>query len=254
MNATRLARVTAFAFALGRRTRARTATACNRRFVQPCQTDDPSIRQGDDMIAARKTRAAGRSLSRLARTGLLGLALVAATAFGVIASGCSSSSSGGVAQVGTDTTTTDGSTSPSGSGDPAAYAACMRRNGVPNFPDPEGDNVRIDKGLEDSPQFEAGDNACKSLRPGGRVSQPSPQQRAEAQRLGLRHAACMRENGVPNFPDPVVMADGRFDFPTGIHVDEDSPRYRAAAQACRGLGRGAKGAVGGPSGGGGSRS
>lgn len=57
--------------------------------------------------------------------------------------------------------------------DPAAqaqmlkYAQCMRRNGVPSFPDPQGgalDPGDLDTG---SPLFKAAERKCQALRPAG---------------------------------------------------------------------------------------
>ncbi len=51
------------------------------------------------------------------------------------------------------------------------FAACMRDNGVPNFPDPKpGEGVNIDGDLFDinSPAFKAAQEKCHSLTgPGG---------------------------------------------------------------------------------------
>ena len=45
----------------------------------------------------------------------------------------------------------------------------------------------------------------------------------------IAYAQCMRENGVPAFPDP--DAEGRF---RGVgHEQQDNPKYRAAVEACR---------------------
>src|SRR6266700_2433622 len=46
---------------------------------------------------------------------------------------------------------------------------------------------------------------------------------------GRRYAQCMRNNGVPDFPDP--DADGRL---RGIgHEQQDNPTYKAAMETCR---------------------
>jgi hypothetical protein len=47
------------------------------------------------------------------------------------------------------------------------YAQCMRKNGVPQFPDPQGG--ALDTGDVDlnSPQFKAAAQKCQSLRPAG---------------------------------------------------------------------------------------
>jgi hypothetical protein len=50
------------------------------------------------------------------------------------------------------------------------WAQCMRTNGVPNFPDPQGGRIRVTpKGSidGDSPQFEKAVQACRHLEAGG---------------------------------------------------------------------------------------
>ena len=53
-----------------------------------------------------------------------------------------------------------------GQGDPQAaenmrkFAQCMRDNGVPHFPDPEGGMVRIDKSMAEDPDFAAAQQKC----------------------------------------------------------------------------------------------
>jgi hypothetical protein len=62
-------------------------------------------------------------------------------------------------------------TTPTGNLDPhealLAYAQCMRDNGVPNFPDPNGGEMLLDRNEFDinSPAFKAAQTACESLRP-----------------------------------------------------------------------------------------
>ena len=54
---------------------------------------------------------------------------------------------------------------------------------------------------------------------------------ADPQQAALVFAQCMRNNGVPDFPDP--DADGRF---RGLgHEQGDDPKFRAAQEACREL-------------------
>jgi hypothetical protein len=46
---------------------------------------------------------------------------------------------------------------------------------------------------------------------------------------GRRYAQCMRDNGVPDFPDPDANGQLR-----GIgHEQQDTPTYRAALEKCR---------------------
>ena len=48
---------------------------------------------------------------------------------------------------------------------------------------------------------------------------------------GRRYAQCMRDHGLPDFPDP--DANGQF---RGIgHEQQDTPTYKAAMEACRAL-------------------
>jgi hypothetical protein len=86
------------------------------------------------------------------------------------------------------------------------FAACMRSNGVSQFPDPgAGGKLTIDGVVNgssldpDAPAFKQAMNACKDLEPAGFTgSKRSPQQMAAA----LKFAQCVRANGVPDFPDP----------------------------------------------------
>jgi hypothetical protein len=82
----------------------------------------------------------------------------------------------------------------------------MRANGVRGFPDPSAsgsftiDGVVNGSSLDpNSATFERAIEACKSLEPPGFTgARATPQQTA----VRLEFARCMRENGVPDFPDP----------------------------------------------------
>src|SRR5512133_1771903 len=63
--------------------------------------------------------------------------VVAALGLALLASGCGGSSGAGGAQRPNGGSSSSGSSGDSGKGDAAAYSACMRKNGVPNFPDPD---------------------------------------------------------------------------------------------------------------------
>jgi hypothetical protein len=80
------------------------------------------------------------------------------------------------------------------------FAECIREHGVPHFPDPDakGDFVF---GIDVTPAvWQKAVHACKDLEPPGALSgKRSPKQQSAA----LRFAACIRENGVKDFPDPV---------------------------------------------------
>jgi hypothetical protein len=112
------------------------------------------------------------------------------------------------------------------------FAKCMRENGVPDFPDPEvgddgGFRVRIPGG-QNKEQVQAAMEKCRSLMPnGGKEIKLDPEQVEKVRQL----ARCMRENGVPNFPDP--GADGAIELNGDAGFDPDSPTVRAAMEKCR---------------------
>jgi hypothetical protein len=61
----------------------------------------------------------------------------------------------------------DSSLSPAEQARALKYAQCMRKNGVPEFPDPQGGTVDPGDVNLNSPQFKAADQKCQSLRPAG---------------------------------------------------------------------------------------
>jgi hypothetical protein len=165
------------------------------------------------------------------------LALAALASLALLTAGCGGSSGQGVAEVDTTEPTTTESSSPDGSSsaDPTAYSACMRKNGVPKFPDPDSDGrLRLKAGPgtgidPESAQFKAADTACRKLGLG--PSTLSPAQRAEDREQLLAFSACMRKNGVPNFPDPTFNPDGSGGITLERGLDR-TPQFKAAEQAC----------------------
>jgi hypothetical protein len=88
------------------------------------------------------------------------------------------------------------------------FAQCMRENGISQFPDPDASgNLTIDGVVNgssidpDSPMWQQAVGACKDLQPPGFTG--GGERSAGQQSAALRFAQCMRENGVPDFPDPV---------------------------------------------------
>jgi hypothetical protein len=88
-------------------------------------------------------------------------------------------------------------------------AACMRAHGVSQFPDPTAAgviHVGVAAGLDPaSPLFRAAATRCQGDLP--RVSAPSPSQSAAMDQRALRYAACMRSHGVFDFPDPRISGN-----------------------------------------------
>jgi hypothetical protein len=185
----------------------------------------------------------------------LGAAALAAAliALGVLVTGCGGNSpTGGVASLSshaskTSTTSSTAAGSPGG-GEPSpgsqavAYAACMRSHGVANFPDPKvstnGNEVKVAIGVNPSitgnPQFKSAQQACgKLLGGGGPGSGPNHQISPQEQSQYLKAAACIRSHGIPNFPDPTFSGGGVHIAHQGLN--EISPAFKAAVQACESL-------------------
>ena len=124
----------------------------------------------------------------------------------------------------------------------------MRANGVPNFPDPNpgrGGLFSLAGINPSSPAFRAAQAKCQKLMGGGppvpgSTTHPSAQTLAKLVRI----ARCMRQHGVPQFPDPRTSVPSH---PAGIHEITDfdgaillfpttmnlqAPAYRQALTAC----------------------
>ncbi len=86
------------------------------------------------------------------------------------------------------------------------FSQCMRSNGVSDFPDPNAsgqltiDAIANGSGVDtNTPAFQQALSACKDLEPPGFTGSTRSAQQQEA---GLKFAQCIRDNGVPDFPDP----------------------------------------------------
>jgi hypothetical protein len=119
------------------------------------------------------------------------------------------------------------------------FAECMRANGVRAFPDPDASGEltidRVANGSSVDPSsaaFEQASSACKDLEPPGFTGHKrSPEQ----QKVALKFAQCMRDNGIKDFPDP--PADGPLidtnRIPSAAGRGALSiPGFRAATDTC----------------------
>lgn len=178
----------------------------------------------------------------------LATALIAA---GVLVAGCGGSSpTNSVASLSSHasktSTTSSAAAGSTGSASPesqaVAYSACMRSHGVANFPDPQISNngnehkiaMRVTPGITGNPHFKSAQQACNKLLPGGGPGEGSNHQiTPQEQSQYLKAAACIRSHGIPNFPDPTFSGGG-------VHIEhqglnESSPAFKAAVQACESL-------------------
>jgi hypothetical protein len=105
-----------------------------------------------------------------------------------------------------------------------AYAHCVRAHGDPGFPDPNS------QGLFPHPADQLAGRACGHLLP----SQPlTAAQKQQHVRQALQFAACMRSHGYPSFPDPIVRNGGAAVGTDLAGIDQSSPQFHGAVQACR---------------------
>jgi hypothetical protein len=113
-----------------------------------------------------------------------------------------------------------------------AYAQCMRSRGEPSFPDPNSQgNFDIPANVDpNSPSYLSANKACEHLNPSTPMT--AAQQR-EVSSQALKWAVCIRSHGIPNFPDPVVNANGM--RLSGHGPAPTVPQFQAAQQACRKL-------------------
>jgi hypothetical protein len=122
-----------------------------------------------------------------------------------------------------------------GTADGAKFSACMRKRGVTNFPDPNGQGlitIHSGEGIDPgSPAFQSARTSCDKLLPNG--GQPTPAQIAQQQQKLLAFSACMRAHGVKDFPDP---SNGGLQIHVhpGSDLDSGNPTFQKAQQACRG--------------------
>lgn len=125
-----------------------------------------------------------------------------------------------------------------------AFAHCVRRHGVPDFPDPQPGpgNSKFPSAQRlhvSGTQLSTAENACEHLLPAGTDDQfPA----AEVQLLltgMLRFSQCMRHHGVPNWPDPSTDSEGRPLFLLSAHgftrQQARSPRIVHIQRECQHL-------------------
>jgi hypothetical protein len=174
--------------------------------------------------------------------------VLAVGASALVAAGCGGGSAR-VASVASSTTTRGGSSANSAAQPalarfqtPLAYARCIRAHGVPNFPDPDSKGAFDKQALRSptsGPRYQTASETCHRrgsvLGPGVQPSHLGLQQMMSDL---LSFARCVRSNGVPNWPDPSVNAEGPGSpgFPGDVPgVDLQSPQVLDAIGKCQHL-------------------
>ncbi|GAA3618092.1 hypothetical protein GCM10022419_124530 [Nonomuraea rosea] len=134
-----------------------------------------------------------------------------------------------VASAGSPAATTSAASTASGNDGGLKFAQCMRENGI-EMPDPEGSDGRIQVRLPEGADPQKAKTAmeqCKQHLPNGGEPEQADPQKLEQQR---KFAQCMRDNGVPKFPDP--DASGGFKMGPDTGMDPNDPKVQAARQTC----------------------
>ncbi|WP_187366083.1 hypothetical protein [Trebonia kvetii] len=133
--------------------------------------------------------------------------------------GCGSAAGGG---------TTAGTSSATPDDETMSIVTCYRTHGDPSFPDPVYDpsDGRWHFAISPGSAPASTQQACQHLFPSSNASPPVPQ--AQFQKL-VRYAECIRQHGVPNWPDP--DPDGSFPLPSSINPKDAA--NQAAGTACQ---------------------
>jgi hypothetical protein len=161
--------------------------------------------------------------------------LAAVAMLAVIVAGCGN----GPAGTGNSTVTSGGNSTISAHEKAVKFAECMRANGVSGFPDPDASGALTIDGVingssldPNSAAWKQAIGACQDLEPPGFTgTKVTPQLRTAR----LRFAQCMRDNGVPDFPDPTpngpLIDTNRIPSLAGKDPRSD-PGLHAAMQKC----------------------
>lgn len=151
-------------------------------------------------------------------------AATAILASALLLAGCSNAPESGIPEGNTPS----GSRKPTAQPTPGAqaYAECMREYDIDmSDPDPATGLPTLGDSVDpDGPAFIAAQEACGDLLPGGIRGEED----TTDTETYLAFAECMRENGVPDFPDP-QPGSGEGLFPG---IDRTDPAFQQALEAC----------------------
>ena len=115
--------------------------------------------------------------------------------------------------------------------DTQAFVDCMRDNGIEmTDPDPQSGRPQIGPNVDiESNEYKSAMDVCQDLLPAANEGDANDPEKLEQLKA---FAACMRENGMPEFPDPQAMDDGSYGFPGLEGGTREDPAYQAAAEKC----------------------
>jgi hypothetical protein len=122
------------------------------------------------------------------------------------------------------------------------FAECIRSNGVSEFPDPNASGefvygIKAGSSLDpSSAAWKTAIGACRNLEPSDFMPTTFSTKQIEAR---VKFAQCVRDNGVPDFPDPTTNGP-LVDVSNG----SSNPELQAALHKCRRLNPAAGGEAG----------
>lgn len=112
------------------------------------------------------------------------------------------------------------------------YSQCMRKHGLSEFPDADAEGrIKLRLGSIDpnSAVFREASDACRHLAPEGWGDTEADPGDAEVM---LEFARCMRENGIPDYPDPDPNTGFRIAVGPGTNLNPDDPKVRETLDIC----------------------
>jgi hypothetical protein len=113
------------------------------------------------------------------------------------------------------------------------YSECMRANGVADFPNPNAEGQFPYGGVSVSKAtWQNAVGACTNLQPPAWSADTG--RTATQQDAALKFAQCVREHGVPDFPDPATAGDPLIDT-SKMRGDVSAgsiPELKPAVEAC----------------------
>ena len=162
----------------------------------------------------------------------MGNRLFVVAVLSLLAAGCGSGNSPGVATNASSTTAT--ATAQNGA---LAFARCLRAHGLPNWPDPTSsgsfDKSKLRQtGYSVSQVRAVEEGPCKHVLPTGGGSQQTVQQTRTRLADELSFAKCMRGRGVAGFPDPNAQAELSIEMVQAQGIDVHAPEFLRIVNAC----------------------